>query len=43
MASKPMMIKDEFTEKYFEEINDHNKDLFNPDKAVLQNSAKRLP
>ena len=30
MVSKPAMIKDEYTEKYYEEDNFHNKDLFNP-------------
>ena len=36
MASKPVMVKDEFTDKYFEEDNEHNKLLFNPDKVVLR-------
>ena len=43
MTNKPIMIKDEFTEKYFEEANEHNKELFNPDKAVLTSSTKALP
>lgn len=34
------MLKDEFTEKYYEEDNPHNKDLFNPDKAVVRSSPK---
>ena len=39
MSSKPAMLKDDFTEKYFEEDNPHNKELFNPNKAVVRNST----
>ena len=40
MSIKPAMLKDEFTEKYYEEDNPHNKDLFNPNKAaILRNSS----
>ena len=43
MVSKPAMIKDEYTEKYYEEDNFHNKDLFNPNKAAANASSKKLP
>ena len=43
MVSKPSMIKDEYTEKYFEEDNYHNKVLFNPHKVVANSSSKMLP
>ena len=40
MSIKPAMLKDEFTEKYYEEDNPHNKELFNPNKAaILRNSS----
>ena len=40
MSIKPAMMKDEFTEKYYEEDNPHNKELFNPNKAaILRNSS----
>lgn len=35
MTVKPNMLKDEYTEKYFEENNEHDKILFNPNKAAL--------
>ena len=44
MSVKPSMLKDEFTEKYFEEDNVHNKELFNPTKAASSTAKKiRLP
>ncbi len=36
MTVKPNMLKDDYTEKYYEENNEHNKDLFNPNKAALK-------
>ena len=40
MSVKPAPLKDEFTEKYFEEDNPHNKELFHPNKAaILRNSS----
>ena len=42
MSVKPDMIKDEFTEKYFEESNPHNKELFNPNKAAIQPLKPKL-
>ena len=35
MSVKPNMLKDDFTEKYYQEENPHNKVLFNPDKAAV--------
>ena len=35
MSVKPSMLKDEFTDKYFEEDNSHNKELFNPNKVAV--------
>ena len=37
------MLKDEFTEKYYEEDNPHNKELFNPAKAALLESPSKMP
>ena len=34
MSVKPNMIRDSFTEKYYEEDNPHNKELFNPNKIA---------
>ena len=36
------MVKDEFTEKYYEESNPHNKELFNPNKATVNRSSTKL-
>ena len=36
MTYKPNSLKDEFTDKYYEENNSHDKVLFNPSKAVLK-------
>lgn len=43
MSVKPSMLKDDFTEKYYEEDNPHNKDLFPPDRAGSQNSPLLRP
>ena len=43
MSVKPSMLKDEFTEKYFEEDNPHNKDLFNPNKCAVLTSNTKMP
>ena len=39
MSQKPNMLKDDFTEKYYQEENPHNKVLFNPDKAAVTMGA----
>ena len=33
---KPNMMRDEFTDKYYEESNPHNKELFNPNKVMVK-------
>ena len=43
MAKKPQMLRDDFTDKYFEESHDHNKDLFNPNRTVMRDSSRSLP
>ena len=40
MAKKPSMLKDEFTDKYYEESHLHNKDLFHPNRTVIRNCGK---
>ena len=39
MSINPCVVKDEWTDKYFQENHSHNKELFNPVKAVLINSS----
>lgn len=41
MSMEPKLLKDEYTDKYYHEDFAHNKELFNPTKAVLSNSASR--
>ena len=40
MAKKPSMLKDEFTDKYYEESHLHNKDLFHPNRTIIRNCGK---
>lgn len=41
MSVEPKLLKDEYTDKYYHEEYAHNKELFNPAKAVMSSSASK--
>ena len=40
MSLNPNMLKDDFTEKYYQEDNPHNKELFNPSRVSIGKKTK---